>query len=141
MGRRDCLTKKNFFFTSSGGQRWAEREMGTTKKNTATLIKSLFLFTFFMNLKMTYISVPIAYDCAQPEAPVNGLVTYGWWTFGQYARISCKDPVNYNFAFFPPPFYKCTDDGTWYPHSGEDVFRYPACSGLCSVLILRKLNN
>ena len=37
MGRRDCLTKKNFFFTSSGAQRWAEREMGNTKKNTATL--------------------------------------------------------------------------------------------------------
>ena len=26
-----------FFFTSSGAQRWAEREMGNTKKNTATL--------------------------------------------------------------------------------------------------------
>ena len=38
MGRRDCLAKKNFFFTSSGAQRWAEREMGNTKKNTATLI-------------------------------------------------------------------------------------------------------
>ena len=37
VGRRDCLTKKNFFFTSSGAQRWAEREMGNTKKNTATL--------------------------------------------------------------------------------------------------------
>ena len=38
VGRRDCLTKKIFFFTSSGAQRWAEREMGNTKKNTATLI-------------------------------------------------------------------------------------------------------
>ena len=37
MGRRDCLATKNFFFTSSGAQRWAEREMGNTKKNTATL--------------------------------------------------------------------------------------------------------
>ena len=40
VGRRDCLTKKNFFFTSSGAQRWAEREMGNTKKNTATLIRA-----------------------------------------------------------------------------------------------------
>ena len=28
----------NFFFTSSGAQRWAEREMGNTKENTATLM-------------------------------------------------------------------------------------------------------
>ena len=40
VGRRDCLAKKNFFFTSSGAQRWAEREMGNTKKNTATLMWS-----------------------------------------------------------------------------------------------------
>ena len=26
-----------FFFTSSGAQRWAEREMGNTQNNTATL--------------------------------------------------------------------------------------------------------
>ena len=38
VGRRECLTKKIFFFTSSGAQRWAEREMGNTKKNTATLM-------------------------------------------------------------------------------------------------------
>ena len=37
VGRRDYLTKKKFFFTSSGAQRWAEQEMGNTKKNTATL--------------------------------------------------------------------------------------------------------
>ena len=38
VGRRDCLANKFFFFTSSGAQRWAEREMGNTKKNTATLM-------------------------------------------------------------------------------------------------------
>ena len=27
-----------FSFSSSGAQRWAKREMGNTKKNTATLI-------------------------------------------------------------------------------------------------------
>ena len=36
-GSADCLTKKKKFFTSSGAQRWAEREMGNTNKNTATL--------------------------------------------------------------------------------------------------------
>ena len=41
MGRRDCLAKTKFFFTSSGAQRWAEREMGNTKKNTATLRMNL----------------------------------------------------------------------------------------------------
>ena len=41
MGRRDCLTKNKKKFTSSGAQRWAEREMGNTKKNTATLMSRL----------------------------------------------------------------------------------------------------
>ena len=31
-GRRDFLPQKLVFFTSSGAQRWAEREMGTQKK-------------------------------------------------------------------------------------------------------------
>ena len=31
VGRRDCLTKKIKNFTSSGAQRWADREMGNTK--------------------------------------------------------------------------------------------------------------
>ena len=35
MGLRDYLT---FFVTSSGAQMWAEREMGNTTQNTATLI-------------------------------------------------------------------------------------------------------
>ena len=36
-GSAGLFNKKIFFFTSSGAQRWAEREMGNTKKNTATL--------------------------------------------------------------------------------------------------------
>ena len=36
-GSAGLFNKNNFFFTSSGAQRWAEREMGNTKKNTATL--------------------------------------------------------------------------------------------------------
>ena len=31
MGQRDFLPKTNIFFTSSGAQRWAEREMGNKK--------------------------------------------------------------------------------------------------------------
>ena len=42
MGRRDYLTKKNKKkITSSGAQRWAEREMGNTTKNTATLRRDI----------------------------------------------------------------------------------------------------
>ena len=37
-GSAGLLNKK---ITSSGAQRWAEREMGNTKKNTATLIPSM----------------------------------------------------------------------------------------------------
>ena len=36
-GSAGLFNNKFFFFTSSGAQRWAEREMGNTKKNTATL--------------------------------------------------------------------------------------------------------
>ena len=36
-GSAGLFNKKKFCFTSSGAQRWAEREMGNTKKNTATL--------------------------------------------------------------------------------------------------------
>ena len=37
-GSAGLFSKKKKNFTSSGAQRWAEREMGNTKKNTATLI-------------------------------------------------------------------------------------------------------
>ena len=37
-GSAGLFNKKNICFTSSGAQRWAEREMGNTQKNTATLM-------------------------------------------------------------------------------------------------------
>ena len=37
-GSAGLVNKIIIFFTSSGAQRWAEREMGNTTKNTATLI-------------------------------------------------------------------------------------------------------
>ena len=37
-GPAGLFNNKNLLFTSSGAQRWAEREMGNTKKNTATLM-------------------------------------------------------------------------------------------------------
>ena len=40
-GSAGLFNKKKFFFTSSGAQRWAEREMGNTKKNTATLTSNV----------------------------------------------------------------------------------------------------
>ena len=55
MGRRDCLTNFLFFFTSSGAQRWAEREMGNTKKNTATL-KHVCVFRFLGVVSSLYLS-------------------------------------------------------------------------------------
>ena len=39
-GSAGLFNKKKFFFTSSGVQGWAEREMGNTKKNTATLTET-----------------------------------------------------------------------------------------------------
>jgi hypothetical protein len=84
------------------------------------------------------LNIPAAYDCVQPEPPVNGLVSFSWWTLGQYAKISCKDPVHYDFAIFPPPFYKCTAEGQWDPSSGGDFFRFPACSGWWNMLIIKK---
>ena len=37
-GSAGLINKTKTKFTSSGAQRWAEREMGNTQKNTATLI-------------------------------------------------------------------------------------------------------
>ena len=61
VGRRDYLTKKNFFFTSSGAQRWAEREMGNTNKNTATLL------LLHKNVISVFIKLNIP-DPPQPES-------------------------------------------------------------------------
>ena len=36
-GSAGLFNKFIYFFTSSGAQRWAEREMGNTQKNMATL--------------------------------------------------------------------------------------------------------
>ena len=41
MGGQDCLTNKQKMFTSSGAQRWAEREMGNTKKNKGVLGRTI----------------------------------------------------------------------------------------------------
>ena len=43
-GSAGLLNKKKLF-TSSGAQRWAEREMGNTNKNTATLTFNSIMFT------------------------------------------------------------------------------------------------
>ena len=37
-GSAGLFNKNTLFFTSSGAQRWAERDMGNTKQNTATLL-------------------------------------------------------------------------------------------------------
>ena len=70
-----------------------------------------------------------AFECKYPPPPVNGLVDFGRWAHGQYAKISCKDPDRYAFATEPQKFYKCDSQGIWQPNTG-DPFRFPACAGI-----------
>ncbi|XP_041364224.1 uncharacterized protein LOC121379643 [Gigantopelta aegis] len=66
-------------------------------------------------------------DCAEPPAPVLGGKVCSAWTHGHYCSVACPD--NYDFAEFPPPFYRCGLEGFWDPPRGNP-FRFPACSAL-----------
>ena len=39
----------------------------------------------------------------------------------------CVKDHDFPAADFPPPFYKCAQDGAWDPVDGA-VFRFPACA-------------
>ncbi|CAH1795056.1 unnamed protein product [Owenia fusiformis] len=69
------------------------------------------------------------FDCAIPPEPINAIAACGAWTFGQYCRVQCTDPINYDFEVFPPPFYKCDQTGSWDP-AQFTPFRFPSCTRL-----------
>lgn len=82
-----------------------------------------------------------AFDCEQPPPPNKGMAAFGTWTFGQYARIACINPTEYDFTSLPPPFYKCGQEGFWDPPNSTP-FRFPGCGGeknifVCYILLMR----
>ena len=50
-----------FFFTLSGAQRWAEREMGNTKKNTITLMNNQIWPILVHIYPLIYINLHVKY--------------------------------------------------------------------------------
>ncbi|XP_048248139.1 uncharacterized protein LOC124151774 isoform X1 [Haliotis rufescens] len=65
------------------------------------------------------------FDCIEPPAPLNGGKACRAWQHGHYCSIACFP--NYEFVEFPPPFYRCGNEGFWDPPRGSP-FLFPSCA-------------